>query len=191
MEQKHKVPDDSSATNPPKMTFSPHDLTNIPFFGHFSEREIAQISRTGTFHECAPNEYLLHEKDNSRDFFVLISGRMVVTRTLYAGDEKELSFIEPGEFFGEMAFLDGSPRSASVRCVEKGVFFKISRESFEHLVTRKPTIAYKMTDAIAAALTQRLRKSNDLVESFFSNPNKAIIEFKRRLLKIQTMLQRM
>jgi len=44
---------------------------------------------------------------------------------------------------------------------------------------------------IARTLAERLRTSNDMVEGFFSNPNKAILEFKTRLLKIQTMLQMM
>jgi CRP/FNR family cyclic AMP-dependent transcriptional regulator len=168
----------------------PEDLANISLFSDLSEKEVIEIAKAGDFLSCVPGEYLIREKDLSRDFYVLISGKMEVTRTLYAGDEKELGFIEPGEFFGEMAFLDGSPRSASVVCREKAVVFKLSREAFQHLVAKKPRIAYKMINVVAIMLTLRLRKSNDVLENLFSNPNKAILAFKTRLLKIQTMLQK-
>ena len=165
-------------------------LAAHPFFAHFSEKEGAHIVGMGSFLSCAPGELLIREKDLTRDFYVLLSGRMVVTRALYAGDEREIGYIEPGDFFGEMAFLDGRPRSASVTCVAGGAVFRLSVESFTKLIARKPGIAYKIVNIIAIALTQRLRNSNDVVENFFSNPNKAILEFKTRLLKIRTMLQR-
>jgi CRP/FNR family cyclic AMP-dependent transcriptional regulator len=168
----------------------PEDLANVSLFSDFLEKEIAEISKAGDFLSCVPGEYLIHEKELSHDFYVLVSGKMEVTRTLYAGDEKELGLIEPGEFFGEMAFLDGSPRSASVVCREEAIVFKLSREAFNQLVTKKPRIAYKIINVVAIMLTRRLRKSNDVLENLFSNPNKAILAFKTRLLKIQTMLQK-
>jgi CRP-like cAMP-binding protein len=166
-------------------TFAAHS-----FFAQFTEKEVAHIIRMGCFLPCAPGEALVHERELTRDFYVLLSGRMVVTRTLYAGDERELGYIESGEFFGEMAFLDGLPRSASVTCIAEGSVFRLSKESFDSLIVRRPGIAYKIVGIIAVALTQRLRNSNDVVESFFSNPNKAILELKTRLLKIRTMLHR-
>ncbi|RJP17149.1 MAG: cyclic nucleotide-binding domain-containing protein [Candidatus Abyssobacteria bacterium SURF_5] len=169
----------------------PQDLRGCSFFSHFSEKETSHLLKIGTVHQCARGEFLVREKEHSRDLFIVLSGEMVVTKTLYAGDERKLGTIEPGEFFGEMAFLDGLPRSASVSCWKEGAVFKISREAFDRLSAKKPAIAYKVTNIIAAALTERLRRSNDVVEDFFSNPNKAILEFKTRLLKIQTMLQRL
>lgn len=165
-------------------------LAELSFFSNFSEKEIAQILKAGMLLSCASGAHVVCEGERSRDFFVILSGQMVVTKKLYAGDERKIGFIQPGEFFGEMAFLDGLPRSANVACVEAGTVLKLSRESFERLIEKKPRIAYKIAGVIAIALTNRLRKSNDIVEGFFSNPNKAILEFKTRLLKIQTMLQR-
>jgi len=186
-----KLKKSSSPSAFTETAFSPDFLEKLTFFQRFSPKEIGQILKAGVLFECAPGQYLVRERDLTRDLFVILSGKMLVTRMLYAGDERELGSIEPGEFFGEMAFLDGYPRSASVSCLEQGVVLKISRECFEKFCYRRPAVANKILNTIAVALTQRLRKSNDIVENFFSNPNMAIIEFKTRLLKIQTMLQRM
>ncbi len=169
----------------------PENLAANFFFRHFSPKEISFIIKSGTLLRCLRGEYLIREKEMSEDFFVVLSGKMVVTRSLYAGDEKDLGFIQPGDFFGEMAFLDGRPRSANVSCVEEGMVLRISAENFKRLSVKRPAIAYKMVRVIAITLVERLRTSNDIVEGFFSNPNKAILEFKTRLLKIQTMLQRL
>lgn len=161
-----------------------------PFFSDFSEKEIAELVKVCSIETFTPGERILHEKEESRDLFVILAGRIRIGRILYAGDEKELDVLEPGEFFGEMAFIDGGPRSASVSSVEQVTVLRIGRQAFDKLAARRPAIAYKVTMKIAGALAERLRASNDVVESFFSNPNKAIVEMKTRLMKIQAMLMR-
>jgi CRP-like cAMP-binding protein len=132
----------------------------------------------------------VRENDATRELFVILKGTTRIGKTLYAGDEKELGLLGPGEFFGEMAFLDGGPRSASVWAAGETVALRIDRDAFEKLAARRPGIAYKVAIKIACSLADRLRVSNDMVESFFSSPNKAILEFKTRLMKIQSMLLR-
>ncbi len=173
-----------------KAKLTPSDVRESRFFVDFSDREIAELLRVCDVHVFKPGEIVVRERDVSQDIFVVLSGRVRIGKALYAGDEKEIDSLGPGEFFGEMAFLDGGPRSANVSCVEESTLLRIDRHSFEKLVARRPGIGYKVTMKIACALAERLRASNDVVEDFFSNPNKAIVEFKTRLLKIQTMLMR-
>jgi CRP-like cAMP-binding protein len=173
-----------------KAKLTPSELRANRFFVDFSEREITELLRVCDVHAFKPGETVLREKDVSRDVFVVLAGTVRIGKALYAGDEKEFGSLGPGEFFGEMAFLDGGPRSANVSCVEESTVLRIDRNSFEKLAARRPGIGYKVTMKIACALAERLRASNDVVEDFFSNPNKAIVEFKTRLLKIQTMLMR-
>jgi CRP-like cAMP-binding protein len=160
------------------------------FFADFSEKEIAELLKMSTMLVFRPGEHVVREREISQDVYIILSGGIRIEKTLYAGDEKEFALLEPGEFFGEMAFLDGGPRSANVVCVEESTMLRIDRDSFEKVATERPAIAYKMTMKIARALAERLRASNDVVEGLFSNPNKAILEFKTRLMKIQTMLRR-
>jgi CRP/FNR family cyclic AMP-dependent transcriptional regulator len=169
------------------------DIANLQshsFFENLSEKEIRELLRVGSLDSHGPGEYVVRENDTSRDIYIILSGEVRIGRALYAGDEKELTVLGPGEFFGEMGFLDEFPRSASATCVEDATILKIDRDSFQRLAQRRPTIAYKVTLTMARTLSERLRKSNDLLEGIFSNPNRAIVELKTRLLKIQTMLLR-
>ncbi len=170
--------------------FALSEFRTNPFFSDFSEKEIAELVKACSIQTFGPGERILHEKEESRDLFVILAGRIRIGRILYAGDEKELDVLDPGEFFGEMAFIDGGPRSAGVSSMEQATVLRINRQAFDKLAARRPAIACKVTMKISGALAERLRASNDVVESFFSNPNKAIVEMKTRLMKIQTMLMR-
>ncbi|MBI4832081.1 MAG: cyclic nucleotide-binding domain-containing protein [Candidatus Lindowbacteria bacterium] len=165
-------------------------LKDNSFFADLSDGEIQELVKVCTVHTFRPGEYALREHEESQHILIILTGKIRIGKTLYAGDEKELGFLEAGNFFGEMAFIDENPRSASALCVEETTLLKIERDSFEKLASKKPVVAYKVAMKIARSLSQRLRASNDVVEGFFSNPNKAIVEFKTRLMKIQAMLMR-
>jgi len=184
---------DVSEDNPKLRTSKslvPAEVKSSRLFSGLSEKEIAELVKSCTLHTFAPGEYVLQENETSRHIFVILSGGIRIGKVLYAGDEKEFGELGAGDFFGEMAFLDGSPRSASASCIEETTLLRIDRDSFDKLAVRRPRIAYKIVSKIAVALGERLRSSNDLVEDIFSNPNKTILELKTRLLKIQSMLLR-
>jgi len=165
-------------------------LQAISFFEDLSERESRELMKAGEIYSYRPGEYVLREKEESRSIFFILSGQIRIGKELYAGDEKEITILGPGEILGEMGFLDEAPRSASASCVQEAVILGIDRDSFQRLAQRRPTIAYKVTLKIARTLSERLRTSNNILESIFSNPNRAIVELKTRLLKIQAMLLR-
>ncbi len=173
---------------PSGRTLTPSKLKRNRFFKDFSEKELSELLEVCTVQTFDPEEYVLREKDVSRHICIILAGRIQVGKVLYAGDEKELGTLGPGEFFGEMAFLDGSPRSASASSVEHSTVIMIDKDSFDKLVSKRPAIAYKITMKIARVLAARLRESNNLIEGIFSNPNKTILELKTRLMKIQAML---
>jgi CRP/FNR family cyclic AMP-dependent transcriptional regulator len=172
------------------MSLTPAELKSNLFFEDFSEKEIAQLLKVCSTHTFAPGEYILRESDTSHHIYIILSGEIRIGKDLYAGDDKELGILSPGEFFGEMGFLDDCPRSANASCTRESTILKVDKDSFQELANKNPAIAYNITLKIARTLAERLRKSNDLVEGMFSNPNKAILELKTRLLKIQTMLRR-
>lgn len=171
-------------------TLAPSELKSNRFFKGLTENEIAELLKACTLHTFRAGDYVMREDDNSRDVFVILDGSIRIGKTLYAGDDRELGVLGPGEFLGEMAFLDDGPRSASATCTEETTLLRIDKSSFDKMAVRKPRIAYKIMMKIARALGERLRTSNDLVESIFSNPNKTILELKTRLMKIQSMLMR-
>jgi CRP-like cAMP-binding protein len=176
--------------HPATETLTAAELKSNRFFEGLTDNEINELLKVCTVHTYNAGDHVVHENENSRDIFVILDGRISIGKTLYAGDERELGVLRSGDFFGEMSFIDDSPRSASASCLEKTSVLRIDKGSFDKMAVRKSRIAYKIMMKIARALGKRLRDSNDLVEGIFSNPNKTILELKTRLLKIQTMLVR-
>jgi glutaminase len=78
---------------------------------------------------------------------------------------KRLVTFSPGVIIGEIAFLDGSPRSADVSADEDAEMLSMSIESFDELRRENPLLAMKLMESIARELGQRLRiTSNEVRE---------------------------
>jgi CRP/FNR family transcriptional regulator, cyclic AMP receptor protein len=107
-------------------------------------------ARHTVFHEGEPGDHLL----------VVTHGRVKVSLLSPEGKEAILSILEPGDLFGEMALLDGEPRSATVTTMEDCTFLFIWRRDFLPFLERNPQVSLKLL----AALSRRLRSTNDMVE---------------------------
>lgn len=90
--------------------------------------------------EYEPNQVIISEYEPGDCFYLIQSGRVQLVKCVN-GTKKNLDILKPGEFFGEMAILDNSPRSAtcvaygSVKCLE------FNKENFELLITGNPQMA--------------------------------------------------
>jgi CRP-like cAMP-binding protein len=99
------------------------------------------------------------EFDEETDgIFVLVAGSVEVwTGRLDGGEERLLVTLGPGEFFGEMALLDGRPRSASVVATEETQCLVLHRWDFLRELRRNPDIGVRML----SVLSGRLRATNE------------------------------
>ena len=112
----------------------------------------------------APREVVLREGERSRAFFVVAAGSLEVFTTL-AGREHLLHRIEPMSIFGEQAFFDGLPRSATVRALTDAELFAISPDAFEVLGARHPHLARLGLLDLARILSLRLRAMTELAQA--------------------------
>lgn len=101
------------------------------------------------------DEILLREGDTSNAMYWLQSGQLVVTKRRGV-EEIVLGHILAGELVGEMSFLDGEPRSASVKAVAESELVEIPREVFEKTFHGQPA----WFQGLVKTLTERLRKAN-------------------------------
>jgi CRP-like cAMP-binding protein len=94
---------------------------------------------------------LFHEGDPGREMFIIQKGKVRVRKKVGAG-EKVLAELGDGEFFGEMALLEGLSRSATVETVEDSKILVVSPEAFETLLKGNHEIALKMLKRMASRL---------------------------------------
>lgn len=82
-------------------------------------------------------QHLFRENDRSRELYILQTGKIRVYRTA-GGKEIELATLEPGSVLGEMALIDGKPRSASARAIDDCMVFIIDAETFHEKIRGVP-----------------------------------------------------
>ena len=110
---------------------------------------------------------LFHEGDAGREMFIIQKGKVQVRKKVGAG-EKILTELGEGEFFGEMALLEGLSRSATVEVIEDSKILVINPETFESLLKSNIEIAIKMLKKMAA----RLRTADERLETTFLETQK-------------------
>lgn len=102
---------------------------------------------------------VLRAGDGDRTVFLIVAGSVDVMADGPTGPQR-LAVIEEGSAFGEMAFFDGAPRSATIVTREPLETLALSREQFRRLVAGHPQIARKLLLALGRVLSIRLRRMN-------------------------------
>lgn len=106
--------------------------------------------------EYGTSDVIFEEGSGGRELFVVLSGKVDIVKS--SGAEKiTIVTLGKGEFFGEMAVIDGSPRSATaVSAAADTKVMRINHARFVYLVSQQPAFALMIMDA----LSKRLRASN-------------------------------
>lgn len=136
----------------------PASLDQIPQGNEVLDTIVGEesLATQPTFLEAG--EVLFYEDDDSRECYVLLSGKVEVLRS----GRRIAEISEPGSFIGEMSPLNGVPRSATVRAVEQTVMLRITEDDFAAFFSSRPA----MSLALARSLATRLNStSGDLQET--------------------------
>jgi SulP family sulfate permease len=152
------------------MDFSAFFETDVPaapaqnevFMGQLSEEDWKRFLSLAERRLFRAGETLIRQGDSGRAFYLVASGRLEVIATDNDGQQHRVGFIEPLSIFGELAFFDGHPRSASVRTVSAGEVYGITPDSFELLSARHPDIARIALFDLGRILSLRLREMTQI-----------------------------
>lgn len=130
-------------------------------FAAMTEAEIDELMRGARIVELPARRVVFHAGEAGDSLYVLLSGKVKVSLISTDGKEAILSLMGAGDVFGEMSLLDGLPRSATVTSLEDCRLMQIGRQYFVQFLKRHAEVALKLL----AALSQRLRTTNNLVEN--------------------------
>ena len=130
-------------------------LKNVPIFSELNDDTLIKLSQLGTLKSFEKDSIILSEQDAGSALFVMVTGKVKVARISNDDKNKEviLTLLNPSDFFGEMALLDGLARSATVTSIEDSQVFIIQRNDFLDLIQQHPEVSI----ALLQELTQRLR----------------------------------
>ena len=136
-------------------------LRTIPLLSSLSDKQLDAILMCARTVSHGGNVVLFHEGDPGDCLFLVVSGHVKVSLLGGEGKEIVLSILGPHSFLGEMALLDGSPRSATVMTLEKSTLIRWSRREFLDLMLGDEPLLVK----ILAHLVGCLRQANDQIRT--------------------------
>jgi CRP/FNR family cyclic AMP-dependent transcriptional regulator len=140
----------------------PHEeqLATVDLFAQFTRKDLTRIGRAVVERVYKKGDTIVKEGEQAVAFFVVSKGKVEVTKGAGAKKQK-LSMLGPGSVFGEMALLDGGPRTATVVALEETECLVLSRWDFVAEMRTNPHMAVAMLPIIS----KRLRKADERLES--------------------------
>ncbi len=136
-------------------------LKSFPLFADLSEEDLEDIEKIVHKKSFSKGEIILYQFDPGDSLYIISRGKVKVVLFSRDGKEVLLSTLGPGEFFGEMALLDGLPRSASVVATEDSELLVLKRKDFIELIRNHPEIALR----ILTIMSKRLRYADQKIGS--------------------------
>lgn len=116
-------------------------FSRVDWLEALNDDELAKLATVATGRDFKAGEDIVREGDTGATLFVLVEGVLEVVARNQAGSEEYVGRIQPGQAFGEMSLLTGSPRIATVRCVTDAYALEIRREELEPIMRARPSIA--------------------------------------------------
>src|SRR3954468_22813207 len=95
------------------------------------------------------NETILDKGSQSREVFFVLRGSVSVITFSPAGREVTLAAVKAGDFFGELAAIDGQPRSASITAIEKTEIAIMAPDLFNELVRNRALVSFRLLERLA------------------------------------------
>ena len=136
-------------------------LSNINLFSGIAPAGLERIAGIAREESHRKNDVIFREGDVGDQLYLILEGKVRISRQVQGMGEEALAVLGPGEAFGEMALIDDIPRSADALVHERCRLMVISREAMEDLLFLHKELAYEILWNFVKILSTRLRETND------------------------------
>jgi len=145
--------------NNPTTEMTLESLRSVPLFASLDDHAATELRSLLTSKQVNSGEQLFHKGDSADAMYLIERGKVSISITDEDGREVTLAELAQGDFFGEMALIDGRQRSADASVFEDARLAVLSRTAFLSFVRSSPDVALVML----SALTDRLRRTDELL----------------------------
>lgn len=143
------------------LTEREEQLARVPFFDGLTRDALALIARVTTEESHALGTRIFQYGDPGDKLFIILDGKVRISREVAGMGEEALAVLGPGDVFGEMSILDESPRSADARVHERCRLLVITKDAFDDLLFQHKELAYEVLWNCVRMLSARLRETNE------------------------------
>ena len=134
-------------------------LRKAPLFEALDEEDTAALRSSVNEVRLGRGQTLFNEGDEGDRLYVILSGKVKLTRTAVDGRENLLGVLGPSEMFGELSLFDPRPRTASAVAVTDSVLAGLGHDDLRPFLSSRPQVGLQLLKSLAA----RLRRTNDVM----------------------------
>ena len=143
-------------------------LARVPLFEGLSQAQLKKLAGVCETERVPRGKYVFREGEPGASMYVLVEGRVRISRQLPGFGEEALAILDPGAAFGEMAVVEEAPRSADAIAHEEATLLRIERDRLDQLLFTDKELAYAVLWALVRTLSARLRETNEKMKAFFA-----------------------
>ena len=143
-------------------------LKKVPLFANLTADHLEQLAEIGVERPTQAGESIFKEGEVGHEFYVILGGKVRISKIVPGVGEEALAILEPGNYFGEMALIDDTPRSADAIVHTSGRLWVMKKEDLEELMFIHKDLAYELLWTFVRTLSIRLRETNDKIKAFFA-----------------------
>lgn len=119
-------------------------LRQVPLFAHLDKRETERLSMLADQLDVPDGQVLTRQGASGGEFFIVLDGKVAIEK-----DGQRIATMNPGDFLGEIALIDGKPRTATARADGDARLLVIGRAPFHELMDEFPSIRISVLEALA------------------------------------------
>jgi CRP/FNR family transcriptional regulator len=129
-------------------------IRRIPLFATLSEDEFKSLKDIFQVKAYRKNQVIFLEEETGNYMYIILSGKVKVTKSTAAGKETILAIHQAGDFFGEMALLDGKTSPATVSAMEDSKVATIYHHDFQRLLMANEKVVRQIIRVLCSRLRQ-------------------------------------
>ena len=127
-------------------------IRRVPLFATLSDSEFQSIDHIFVIRAYRKNQIIFLEEETGNYMYIVLAGKVKVTKTTSGGKETILAIHKPGDFFGEMALLDGKTSPATVSAMEDCRIASIGKADFQRFLMHHEKIVLQIIQVLCARL---------------------------------------
>ena len=132
-------------------------------FGGLAPELLGELIGHGVTRRWKAGETIFRHDDPGESMMVVLEGRVKISTMTLDGKEVVLNFIDEGEVLGEIALLDGKPRTAAATAMEACELFELRRRDLLPFLERHPEVAIRLIEAVCGKLRHTTKMVEDLM----------------------------
>lgn len=148
-------------------------IRDVPLLARLSEPDVRALASHGRLHTYRPGALIFQEGDPGDSLHIVVEGAVRIAIMSTGGEEATVAILGPGECVGDLALLDGRPRSASAVAAQPTKTLVVTRDDFRQWLADRPAAAL----ALLETLSLRVRRMDEAVADF------AFLDLPHRLAK--------